>query len=102
MRNLILATALIFSAQAAAQDRFEDIRQTWITCAACHGPQGQGGMGPTLAGQSADDIIEKLLHYKAGNKLGPQSILMWPTAQALTQGQIGTIAVFIQEGMPAQ
>jgi len=102
MRNLILATALIFSAQAAAEDRFEEIRQTWNTCAACHGPQGQGGIGPTLAGQSADDIIDKLLHYKAGNKLGPQSMLMWPTAQALTEGQIGMIGVFIQEGQPDQ
>jgi len=103
MKYLIIAIALVISANSAAEDNldsFKDIRQVWTTCAACHGPQGQGGIGPKLAGQSADDIITKLLAYKAGETVGPQSPMMWPTAKSLTDGQIGTIGVYIQQGMP--
>lgn len=103
MNKLIIAMTLVLSANAAAEDNldsFKDIRQVWNTCAACHGPKGQGGIGPKLQGQSADDIITKLLAYKAGETVGPQSAMMWPTAKSLTDGQIGTIGVYIQQGFP--
>ena len=101
MKNILLATLLIcLSSTATASDRFQDIRKAWITCSACHGPEGQGGIGPALAGQSADEIISKLLHYKMGHPIGPQSEMMYPTAKSLTEGQIGTIGVFVQEGFP--
>jgi cytochrome c553 len=85
---------------ASVDDRFADIRGKWVQCAACHGPQGQGGIGPTLAGQSADDIINKLMAYKRGETVGAQSMMMWPQAKGLTDGQIGMIGVFVQEGFP--
>jgi cytochrome c553 len=103
MKYLMLVAALLVTNTANAEDNldsFKDIRQVWNTCAACHGPQGQGGLGPKLQGQSADDIITKLLAYKAGEIVGPQSAMMWPTAKNLTDGQIGTIGVYIQQGMP--
>lgn len=101
MRSIVLATVLLgLSSVSIAEDRFEDIRQPWIACAACHGPEGQGGIGPALAGKSADDIIEKLVMYKRGMTIGAQSALMWPQAKGLTDGQIGTIGVFVQEGFP--
>lgn len=87
---------------AAADDRFSDIRSLWTGCAACHGAQGQGGIGPMLAGQSADDIISKLTTYKNNGTVGPQSAMMWAQAAQLTEGQIGTIGVFVQEGFPNQ
>jgi cytochrome c553 len=103
MRNIVLATVLLgLSSTAIADDRFEDIRKPWVQCAACHGPQGQGGIGPMLADKSADEIINKLSAYKRGETVGAQSALMWPQAKALTDGQIGTIGVFVQEGFPAQ
>jgi cytochrome c553 len=96
MKNLLLV-AVLLAAPAVADDRFEDIRQPWVQCAACHGPQGQGGLGPRLAGQSADDIIRKLLAYKRGETVGPQSMMMWPVAKGLTEGQIGTLGVFVEQ-----
>jgi len=92
----------VFPTFASSNDRFQDIREPWAMCSTCHGAMGQGGIGPTLAGQSADDIINKLLHYKMGHEVGPQSAMMIPWAQNLTDGQIGTIGVFLQEGFPAQ
>lgn len=101
MKKLLLATAIITS-PVMADDRFQDIRQPWAMCSTCHGAMGQGGIGPALAGQSADDIINKLLHYKMGHKDGPQAAMMIPWAQSLTDGQIGTIGVFVQEGFPSE
>lgn len=101
MKNVLLTTALLgMTSVALAEDRFADIRPTMVTCAACHGSQGQGGIGPKLQGQSADDIISKLLKYKAGEPVGPQSAMMYPTAQKLTEGQIGMIGVYISQGYP--
>lgn len=105
MKIQILTAATLFAIGLTAQaeegfDSYKEIRPVWKTCAACHGPQGQGGIGPKLAGQSADDIISKLLQYKAGETVGPQSMLMWGTAQKLTDGQIGTIGVYISQGFP--
>ena len=100
MRILVAVTIALTSTIAWADDRFQDIRKPWVQCAACHGAKGQGGIGPTLAGQSANEIISKLLHYKQGHAIGPQSAMMYPVAKSLTDGQIGTIGVFVQEGFP--
>ena len=101
MRKFVIATMVaLTSTSVMADDRFEIIREPWKQCAACHGPEGQGGIGPMLAGRSADDIINKLMAYKRGEYVGAQSALMWPQAQGLTDGQIGTIGVFVQEGFP--
>ena len=100
MKKLIAIALALTSFEVAAEDRFEDIRKPWVACAACHHAKGLGGIGPALAGQSADDIINKLLAYKRGETIGPQSGLMWPQAKQLTDGQIGTIGVFVQEGFP--
>ena len=100
MNKFIIAMVAVLSTNAVAEDRFASIRPTMNTCAACHGAQGQGGIGPKLQGQSADDIIGKLLHYKMGHEIGPQSAMMWPTAKALTEGEIGLIGVYIAQGYP--
>ena len=100
MNKFIIALTLILSANAVAEDRFASIRQTMNTCAACHGPQGQGGLGPKLQGQTADEVISKLLAYKNNEVVGPQSAMMWPTAGMLTEGEIGMIGVYIAQGYP--
>jgi len=100
MNKFIIALTLILSANAVAEDRFASIRQTMNTCAACHGPQGQGGIGPKLQGQTADEVISKLLAYKNKEVVGPQSAMMWPTAGMLTEGEIGMIGVYIAQGYP--
>jgi len=100
MNKFIIAVALMLSTNAVAEDRFASIRTTMNTCAACHGPQGQGGIGPKLQGQTADEIISKLLAYKNKEVVGPQSAMMWPTAGMLTEGEIGMIGVYIAQGYP--
>ena len=101
MKNLLLATLLISAPSFADEDRFEDVRNLWMVCAGCHGAEGQGiGSFPVLAGKNADDIIDALLAYKNGETRGPLSGLMWGQAKGLSEGQIGTLGVFVQEGFP--
>lgn len=82
-----------------ATDEFSSIRGLWAGCAACHGQGGEGGIGPMLAGQSSDDIINKLTIYKNNGTIGPQSALMWGQAGMLSDQDIKTLGDFIQETM---
>ena len=87
--------------ELAMTDDFSSIRSLWAGCAACHGAQGQGGVGPMLAGQSSDDIIMKLTTYKNGGTVGPQSALMWGQASMLSEKDIETIGEFVKAGFPS-
>ena len=80
----------------AAGDPFSSIKGLW---AACHGQNGEGGIGPMLAGQSATDIIGKLNTYKNNGTIGAQSALMWGQAAMLSDSDIDTIGKFIEETM---
>ena len=85
--------------EAAMDDPFSSVKGLWAGCAACHGPDGGGGIGPMLAGQSSDDIINKLTIYKNNGTIGPQSALMWGQAGMLSDQDIKTLGEFIQETM---
>lgn len=100
--NKILLAVLLAASPVLAEDRFEEIRQPWYVCAVCHGAQGGGIVGPALAGRDAEYIIDRLVKYKAGEYVGPQSAQMWSQAGALTDGQIGILGVFVQEGFPEE
>ena len=69
------------------------------SCAACHGADGGGGVGPKLSGQSADYIIGRLTAYKNNEQVGPMSAMMWGQAGMLSENDIDTIGKFIQETM---
>jgi cytochrome c553 len=86
----------------AATDPFSDIRSLWSGCVACHGANGEGGVGPMLAGQTADYISGRLISYKNGEQVGPMSALMWGQAAKLSQKEIDTIGEFIVAGLPSE
>jgi len=81
---------------AAAGDPFSDIRSLWTGCAACHGVDGGGGIGPKLAGQTSDYISGRLITYKNNGTVGSQSALMWGQAGMLSDKDIQTIGDFIE------
>lgn len=86
----------------AEGDPFSNIRSLWAGCAACHGNNGGGGVGPALAGQTSDYIIDKLTIYRNGGEVGPQSALMWGQASMLSEDDIKTIGKFVQSGFPSK
>jgi len=86
----------------AAGDPFSDIRSLWSGCAACHGADGGGGVGPKLAGQTADYISGRLVAYKNNEQVGPMSALMWGQAAMLSDKDINMIGDYIQAGLPGK
>jgi cytochrome c553 len=67
----------------------------YAACGACHGAQGQGGVGPMLAGQTAEYIAGRLTQYKNGEKVGSQSNMMWAQAGMLSESDITDLAEYI-------
>jgi len=68
----------------------------YAACGACHGAQGGGGVGPALAGKTVEYIVGRLNQYKAGEKVGSQSNLMWGQAAMLSDTDMSDIAEYIQ------
>jgi cytochrome c553 len=94
MKTLILATLLAISAAAQAQDLNQG-KAKYATCAACHGAQGQGGLGKKLTGQTADYTAARLTAYKNKQQVGPQSALMWGIAAGLSDADIKNLSAHI-------
>ena len=67
----------------------------YIACGGCHGAQGGGGIGPALAGQTVEYIVNRLNQYKTGQKVGSQSNLMWGQAAGLSQQDMADLAEYI-------
>tara|TARA_B100001939_G_scaffold77952_1_gene65871 strand:+ start:411 stop:839 length:429 start_codon:yes stop_codon:yes gene_type:complete len=64
-------------------------------CAACHGGNGEGGVGPALVGQTSEEIISKLVAYKNGETRGAQSVLMWGQSAGLSDADMQNLAAYI-------
>ncbi|WP_293315783.1 c-type cytochrome [Phenylobacterium sp.] len=79
---------------AAAEDPFSSIRGLWSGCAACHGSNGAGGIGPAIAGR---DIADMLKAYRAKETRGPQSVMMWGQASQLSDQEIELLSKFTKE-----
>jgi cytochrome c553 len=93
--KVLIALALMYSLSATVQAQDAAAGKTkYATCVACHGAQGQGGVGPKLQGQKSDVIVKKLTAYKNKQQVGPQSVLMWGMAGGLTPADINNIAAY--------
>ena len=64
-------------------------------CVACHGGNGEGGIGPQLQGQAAADIMAKLTASRGGEQRGAQSAMMWPVAKPMSDDNISNLAAYI-------
>jgi cytochrome c len=91
-----LALAAAASLAKASASPAELGEKVYLSCIACHGAGGEGGIGPTLEGQSIMDIAGKLAQYKNGETLGKQSALMWSQAAQLSAADIDNLAAYIE------
>ncbi|SNS76651.1 c-type cytochrome [Tropicimonas sediminicola] len=66
------------------------------SCRACHGNKAQGAASyPKLSDKEPDYLAEKLERYRAGEKFGPNSILMIQNAKKLSDADIANLSVYI-------
>ena len=72
-------------------------KKIYTACAACHGVNGEGGVGPKLQGQTKDAIVSMLTQYKNGETRGAQSArLMWGQSAALSADDMANIGAFVE------
>ena len=67
----------------------------YAPCAACHGADGGGIVGPKLSGKTYDYIMGRLMAYKAGETIGAQSSMMWGNASMLSDQEINQVSEYI-------
>lgn len=98
MKNTMIALAAVgfvsFGTAAQAAGDASAGQGAYATCIGCHGAAGEGGVGPKLAGNAAEDVIAKLHAYKNGEQVGPMTSMMAPMAAGLTDSDIENIAAY--------
>lgn len=98
--GIVALSAAQAEARAAASPA-ELGKAVYAGCIACHGSQGEGGVGPALVGQTGNAIYEKLVQYKNGETRGTQSALMWSQSAMLSEDDMTNVAAFL-ESLPGQ
>jgi len=90
-------TAFTFSlAEAQEGDAVAGEARYSETCVNCHGPSGRGMASfPRLAGRDADYITGRLIQYRSGETVGPNSGLMIPMASDLSDEEIANLAAYL-------
>ena len=70
-------------------------------CVNCHGRTGRGMASfPAIQGHDADYVAGRLLSYRTGEMVGPNSALMFSLADELTDQEIADLAAFIATTFP--
>lgn len=66
------------------------------SCRACHGNRAQGASSyPRISDKDPEYISDKLVRYRAGEKFGPNSVLMIQHAKKLSDSDIASLAVYV-------
>lgn len=85
-------------APAAMEDVDLEAAETLFSrnCRACHGNKAQGVASyPKLSDKTPDYIAEKLEIYRAGERVGPNSVLMIQNARDLSDQDIANLAAYV-------
>lgn len=97
MRHLIVAAiagaSLAVSAAAGAAGDAAAGKKKSVTCAACHGPDGNSAnpLWPKLAGQHAAYLLKQMKDFKSGARKDP---VMAPMAAPLNEQDMANLAAF--------
>jgi cytochrome c oxidase subunit 2 len=101
MRRVLLVSMLAASFAAAAAGDPEAGKATYVTCSACHGPQGEGMQalsGPKLSGLGDWYLARQIHNFKSGirGSGGPPGSLMAPMVAALDDAAVENVVAYIQ------
>ncbi|MGH8282523.1 MAG: c-type cytochrome, partial [Gammaproteobacteria bacterium] len=95
---VILAAVVVLNAPALYAANTHHPPVLAQTCAACHGPQGQGGgIFPRIAGQPADFLQQELRFFRSGAR--PNG-MMQPVTNNLSDADITVLADYFSTLKP--
>lgn len=100
MKKLFLAAAaasLMALGMAAQAGDVNAGQAAYSTCMGCHGADGNGGVGPKVAGQAASELADKMIKYRAGEQVGPLTAMMAPMAANLSDDDIANLAAYMAQ-----
>ncbi|PUE50918.1 class I cytochrome c [Limnohabitans sp. 2KL-1] len=92
--QLALTAAALLAASGLAQAQVDPLQvRSWAaSCSACHGTDGRAQPGmESLAGVNKDDIVKKMLDFKAGRK---PATIMHQLSKGYSDEQITAIAAY--------
>lgn len=110
MKNigLLICLFLGFNTAALAQGDVENGKAKSVTCAACHGTDGNSAipMNPKLAGQHANYLVKQLTEFKlasqTGGKEGRNNAVMNGMAAALSEQDMQDLAAYFSAQEPTE
>lgn len=87
------------AASESANDATQDMQEYFAAeCSQCHGRAARGMASfPSLRGKTAELLAERLESYRAGEAVGPNSMLMYPIAEDMTDELIESLSAYIAE-----
>lgn len=95
---MAVATGLVFASGMGGVHAgdVEAGKAKYATCQGCHGPSGQGqAIFPGVAGKDVEYLADTLQKYKAGEQVGPNSMMMMPHAMNLSDEDIADLAAYM-------
>lgn len=95
---LSIALIMVASTPTVASDAAAGDKRYHQSCHACHGPAGKGVSSyPKISGNPVEYTREKLMAYRSGQKIGPNSGLMIMMAKPLTDEEIENLSVYLKD-----
>lgn len=96
-----IATYAVLDAQAVVAGESDAAEIFAAECAQCHGRTARGMASfPSLRGKSAEYLSDRLHSYRAGEAVGPNSMLMYPVAGDLDDKTITLLSDYLAETYP--
>lgn len=115
IRNFVLSASLVLCSSAVWAGSYADASDAPDTampahevdmeaakkifqksCRGCHGNKAQGAASyPKINDLEPEYMVEKLERYRAGEKFGPNSILMIQQAKKLSDEDIANLSVYV-------
>lgn len=93
-----LVAGVLCAAAAGAHAQVNQIKVWAAACANCHGTDGRAAPGAiSLAGQSKNDLLQKLLDFKAGKR---PATIMHQLAKGYSDEQLADIAGYFAAQKP--
>jgi sulfide dehydrogenase cytochrome subunit len=87
-----LLASVLGAAALGAQAQVSQVRVWAAACANCHGTDGRAQPGmEALAGKDKDELLQKLLDFKAGRK---PATIMHQLSKGYTDEQLAQIAAY--------
>jgi cytochrome c553 len=110
MKNigLLICLFLGFNTSALAQGDVESGKAKSVTCAACHGTDGNSAipMNPKLAGQHTNYLVKQLTEFKLASQTGGQegrnNAVMNGMSAALSEQDIQDLAAYFSAQEPTK